>query len=81
MEPPCASISPVRHDWLDDRLKMTVLIRRSGLVGASLGAVERALNPLGPSGVRRDKMTRTTITARAVSQPLTCSAATSPPPP
>jgi putative transposase len=43
---------------------MTALLRRTVMAEVSAGAVDRAMRTLGPSGVRRDKTTRTTIPAK-----------------
>jgi putative transposase len=43
------------------RRKMTALIRRTTIPGASRGAIDRAMRALGLEGIRRDKGTRTTI--------------------
>lgn len=48
-------------EGLYGRRKMTALIRRTTVPGASRGAVDRAMRALGLSGVRRDKGIRTTI--------------------
>ena len=48
-------------EGLYGRRKMTALIRRTTIPGASRGAVDRAMRVLGLSGVRRDKGIRTTI--------------------
>ena len=48
-------------EGLYGRRKMTALIRRTTIPGASRGAVDRAMRVLGLSGVRRDKGVRTTI--------------------
>ena len=48
-------------EGLYGRRKMTALIRRTRIPGASRGAVDRAL---GLSGIRRDKSVRTTIPAK-----------------
>jgi putative transposase len=51
-------------EGLYGRRKMTALIRRATIPGASRGAVDRAMSSLGLSGVRRDKGIRTTIPAK-----------------
>ena len=51
-------------EGLYGRRKMTALIRRTTIPGASRGAVDRAMRSLGLSGIRRDKGTRTTIPAK-----------------
>jgi len=51
-------------EGLYGRRKMTALIRRTTLPGASRGAVDRAMRVLGLSGIRRDKRVRTTIPAK-----------------
>ena len=51
-------------EGLYGRRKMTALIRRTTLPGASRGAVDRAMRTLGLSGIRRDKGIRTTIPAK-----------------
>ena len=51
-------------EGLYGRRKMTALIRRTTIPGASRGAVDRAMRALGLSGVRRDKGVRTTIPAK-----------------
>ncbi len=51
-------------EGLYGRRKMTALIRRTTLPGASRGAVDRAMRSLGLSGIRRDKGIRTTIPAK-----------------
>ena len=51
-------------EGLYGRRKMTALIRRTTLPGASRGAVDRAMRTLGLSGSRRDKGIRTTIPAK-----------------
>jgi putative transposase len=51
-------------EGLYGRRKMTALIRRSVIAGASRGAVDRAMRVLGLAGIRRDKGTRTTIPAK-----------------
>jgi putative transposase len=48
-------------EGLYGRRKMTALIQRTTIPGASPGAVDRAMRVLGLSGVRRDKGIRTTI--------------------
>ncbi len=48
-------------EGLYGRRKMTALIRRTTIPGASRGAVDRAMRDLGLSGIRRDKSIRTTI--------------------
>ena len=53
------------------RRKMTPLVRRS-LPEATPGAVDRAMRPLGLSGVRRAKGIRTTIRPRTAAAPATC---------
>jgi transposase InsO family protein len=58
---------PVRKltpEGLYGRRKMTALIRRVTIPGASRGAVDRAMRALGLSGIRRDKGIRTTIPAK-----------------
>ena len=42
-------------DGLDGRRKTTALIRRTTIPNASRGAVDRAMQALGLSGIRRDK--------------------------
>jgi transposase InsO family protein len=51
-------------EGLYGRRKMTALIRRTTIPGASRGAIDRAMRALGLSGVRRDKGIRTTIPAK-----------------
>ena len=51
-------------EGLYGRRKMTALIRRTTIPGASRGAVDRAMRDLGLSGIRRDKSIRTTIPAK-----------------
>jgi transposase InsO family protein len=51
-------------EGLYGRRKMTALVRRHRLPGASAGSVDRAMRLLGLSGVRRDKKLRTTIPAK-----------------
>ncbi|MFK4763129.1 IS3 family transposase [Microbacterium sp. ZW T5_45] len=51
-------------EGLYGRRKMTALIRRTMIPGASRGAVDRAMRDLGLSGIRRDKSIRTTIPAK-----------------
>ena len=51
-------------EGLYGRRKMTALIRRTSIPGASRGAVDRAMRALGLSGIRRDKGIRTTIPAK-----------------
>lgn len=51
-------------EGLYGRRKMTALIRRTTIPGASRGAVDRAMRALGLSGIRRDKGVRTTIPAK-----------------
>ena len=51
-------------EGLYGRRKMTALIRRTTIPGASRGAVDRAMRALGLSGIRRDKGIRTTIPAK-----------------
>ncbi len=51
-------------EGLYGRRKMTALIRRTTVPGASRGAVDRAMRALGLSGIRRDKGIRTTIPAK-----------------
>ncbi len=50
-------------EGLYGRRKMTALIRRTRILNASRGAVDRAMRGLGLEGIRRDKGTRTTIPA------------------
>ena len=51
-------------EGLYGRRKMTALIRRTTIPGASRGAIDRAMRALGLSGIRRDKGIRTTIPAK-----------------
>jgi putative transposase len=51
-------------EGLYGRRKMTALVRRRRLPGASAGSVDRAMRLLGLAGVRRDKGVRTTIPAK-----------------
>jgi putative transposase len=51
-------------EGLYGRRKMTALVRRTAIPGASAGSVDRAMRTLGLAGVRRDKGTRTTIPAK-----------------
>ncbi|MBC7593768.1 MAG: IS3 family transposase [Kineosporiaceae bacterium] len=51
-------------EGLYGRWKMTALIRRTTITGASRGAIDRAMGALGLSGIRRDKGIRTTIPAK-----------------
>jgi transposase InsO family protein len=51
-------------EGLYGRRKMTALIRRTAIPGASFGAVDRAMRLLGLEGVRRTKGIRTTIQAK-----------------
>jgi len=51
-------------EGLYGRRKMTALIRRTTIPGASRGAIDRAMRALGLSGIRRDKSVRTTIPAK-----------------
>ena len=51
-------------EGLYGRRKMTALIRRTRILNASRGAVDRAMRGLGLEGIRRDKGTRTTIPAK-----------------
>ena len=51
-------------EGLYGRRKMTALLRRSAVPGASAGSVDRAMRTLGLSGVRRDKGIRTTIPSK-----------------
>jgi putative transposase len=51
-------------EGLYGRRKMTAHLRRGAALGASRGAVDRAMRLLGLAGVRRDKGTRTTIRAK-----------------
>ena len=51
-------------EGLYGRRKMTALIRRTTIAGASRGAVDRAMRVLGLEGIRRDKGIRTTIPAK-----------------
>jgi hypothetical protein len=46
------------------RRKMTALVRRTTIPGASRGAIDRAMRALGLAGVRRDKGIRTMIPAK-----------------
>ncbi len=48
-------------EGLYGRRKMTALIRRTTIPGASRGAIDRAMRALGLAGIRRDKGIRTTI--------------------
>ena len=48
-------------EGLYGRRKMTALIRRTAIPGASRGAIDRAMCALGLAGIRRDKGVRTTI--------------------
>jgi putative transposase len=48
-------------EGLYGRRKMTALIRRTTIPGASRGAIDRAMRALGLEGIRRDKGIRTTI--------------------
>ena len=51
-------------EGLYGRRKMTALIRRTTIPGASRDALDRAMRALGLSGIRRDKGIRTTIPAK-----------------
>lgn len=51
-------------EGLYGRRKMTAHLRRSVMAQASAGSVDRAMRTLGLVGVRRDKGTRTTISAK-----------------
>ena len=51
-------------EGLYGRGKMTALIRRTTIPGASRGAIDRAMRALGLAGIRRDKGIRTTIPAK-----------------
>ena len=51
-------------EGLYGRRKMTALIRRTAIPGASFGAIDRAMRLLGLEGVRRTKGIRTTIQAK-----------------
>jgi transposase InsO family protein len=51
-------------EGLYGRRKMTALIRRTTIPGASRGAIDRAMRSLGLAGIRRDKGIRTTIPAK-----------------
>ena len=51
-------------EGLYGRRKMTALVRRTTIPGASRGAIDRAMRSLGLAGIRRDKGTRTTIPAK-----------------
>jgi len=51
-------------EGLYGRRKMTALIRRTTIPGASRGAIDRAMHALGLAGIRRDKGIRTTIPAK-----------------
>lgn len=51
-------------EGLYGRRKMTALIRRTTIPGASRGAIDRAMRALGLSGIRGDKSIRTTIPAK-----------------
>ncbi len=51
-------------EGLYGRRKMTALIRRTTIPGASRGAIDRAMRALGLAGIRRDKSIRTTIPAK-----------------
>jgi len=51
-------------EGLYGRRKMTWLLRRTTVPGASAGSVDRAMRTLGLSGVRRDKGIRTTIPSK-----------------
>jgi len=51
-------------EGLYGRRKMTALLRRTTVPGASAGSVDRAMRTLGLSGVRRDKGIRTTIPSK-----------------
>lgn len=51
-------------EGLYGRKRMTALIRRSRLTGASRGAVDRAMRTLGLVGITRAKAIRTTISAK-----------------
>lgn len=51
-------------EGLYGRRKMTALLRRTTVPGASAGSVDRAMRILGLSGVRRDKGIRTTIPSK-----------------
>ncbi|MBG6056581.1 transposase InsO family protein, partial [Salinibacterium sp. CAN_S4] len=51
-------------EGLYGRRKMTALIRRTTIPGASRGAIDRAMRALGLQGIRRDKGIRTTIPAK-----------------
>lgn len=59
-------------EGLYGRRKMTALIRRTTIPGASRGAVDRAMRALGLSGIRRDKGVRTTIPAKDGIRAGTC---------
>ena len=51
-------------EGLYGRRKMTALLRRTTIPGASRGAIDRAMRILGLEGIRRDKGIRTTIPAK-----------------
>jgi transposase InsO family protein len=51
-------------EGLYGRRKMTALVRRTTIPGASRGAIDRAMRALGLADVRRDKGIRTTIPAK-----------------
>ena len=51
-------------EGLYGRRKMTALVRRTTIPGASRGAIDRAMRALGLAGIRRDKGIRTTIPAK-----------------
>lgn len=51
-------------EGLYGRRKMTALIRRTTIPGASRGAIDRVMRSLGLEGIRRDEGVRTTIPAK-----------------
>ena len=51
-------------EGLYGRRKMTALVRRTTIPGASRGAIDRAMRALGLAGIRRDKGIRTTFRAK-----------------
>ncbi|BAK33176.1 putative transposase [Microlunatus phosphovorus NM-1] len=59
-----ARVRKLAPEGLYGRRKMTAYLRRTAMPDASAGAVDRAMRILGLSGVRRDKVIRTTIPAK-----------------
>lgn len=59
-----AGVRKMTPEGLYGRRKMTALVRRRGIPGASRGSVDRGMRLLGLSGVRRDKKLRTTVPAK-----------------